>query len=77
MKRKALVIMAVIISVVATGSAALAVSNGRVGSMNNPDVLFPPSREESKRIYKETYEETPFIIDARTGEHLEKPDIDF
>ncbi|MWV47137.1 hypothetical protein GRF59_26435 [Paenibacillus sp. HJL G12] len=77
MKKKAIVILTAVISVIATGSVALAASNGKIGSISNPDVLTPPSREEAVKIYKQTYEETPFIIDARTGEHLEKPDLNF
>ncbi|MDR9855673.1 hypothetical protein RJP21_18835 [Paenibacillus sp. VCA1] len=77
MKKKAIVILSVAISVIATSSVALAASNGKIGSINNPDVLIPPSREESIKIYKQTYEETPFIIDASTGKHLEKPNLNF
>ncbi|EHB66069.1 hypothetical protein [Paenibacillus lactis] len=77
MKKKTIVALVAVFSVVAMSTAAFAATSAPIGSKNNPDKLVAPTREESKRIYKEVYENTPFIIDSRTGEHLEKPNTDF
>ncbi|KZS45911.1 hypothetical protein ACXFAU_27675 [Paenibacillus glucanolyticus] len=77
MKKKTIIALVAVFSVVAMSTAALAATSDSIGSRNNPDKLVAPTREESKQIYKDVYENTPFIIDSRTGKHVEKPDIDF
>lgn len=74
---KTIIALVAVFSVVAMSTAAFAATSAPIGSKNNPDKLMATTREESKQTYKEVYENTPFIIDSRTGKHVEKPDIDF
>lgn len=71
MNKKKLIITTSLIAAISISSIAFATASPKIHKLTDDP------RGVAEENYKKVYNETPFIIDVRTGEHLEKPNTDF